>query len=110
MQGFRGKIPRTRWGTNSSNREEIGRKGEVIYRELELGVRYPEGVWGWLWEKRRGLKALCRFLTNRGMYFHFKDCIIVKSHKSGGVIEKHCLSLEPMGDLGGGSDSEVFQD
>ena len=26
--------------------------GEVIYRGLESGVRNPEGVWGWLGEKK----------------------------------------------------------
>ena len=35
-------------GGNSSNRGAIKWNRKVIYRELpELGVRNPEGVWGW---------------------------------------------------------------
>ena len=30
----------------------------VGYIELEQGVRYPEGIWGWFVMKRIGLRSL----------------------------------------------------
>ena len=33
------------------------------------------------------------------IYKYFKDCSIAKSHKLGGVVEKHCLPIELMWDL-----------
>ena len=37
---------------------QLGDIAEVIYRELELGVRNPEGVWDWIGKKRRELRTL----------------------------------------------------
>ena len=73
--------------------------GGIIYRELELGVRNPEGVWDWLGKKRGGLKSMGRHLTNREVYSYFKECIVVKSHMIGEVVGKHCVSLHFMEDL-----------
>ena len=72
-------------------------------------MRNPEGRRCWLVGKRRGLKSSGGILTNREVYNYFKDRSLVKSHKSGGVIEKHCIPLEFMGDLEE-TDSEVFQE
>ena len=43
----------------------------VIWKELGLGVRTPEGVWDWLGRKGMGLGNLGRILTNREMSDHF---------------------------------------
>ena len=78
---------------------------KVIYIELELGVRNPEGVrhpeggWGWLGRKRNDLRTMGRNLTNREIYMYFKDCSIVKSHKLDEAIRKHCLAIDFMGEL-----------
>ena len=47
-------------------------------------MRNPEGDLDWLGKKRRGVGTWGRFLTSREMYIYFKDCSVVKSHKSGG--------------------------
>ena len=83
--------------------------GEVICRELEPGVRNPEGDWGWIGKKRRELKSLGRNLANREVRNYFKECSLVKSPKLSGLVEKHRQSLEFTGDLAG-PDSEVFQE
>ena len=44
----------------------------IILRELEVWVRNPEGVWGWLGEERRDHKSSGRYLTNREMPNYFK--------------------------------------
>ena len=49
--------------------------------------------------KRGDPKATGRHLTNRRFYNYFKDSSIVKSHKLGGVGEKHFVSLEFTGDV-----------
>ena len=48
--------------------KQLGEIGKVIYRELELGVRNPEGVWDWSGGKK-GLKSRGRVLYSREMYF-----------------------------------------
>ena len=68
--------------------KQLSGMARVIHRELELGVRNPEGDWDWLGKTRRDLKSMGRFLTNREIYIYFKDCSIVKSHKLSGVIER----------------------
>ena len=50
----------------------------TIYRELWVGVRNPEGVWGWLGQTRRELKILGRFLTNREASDYFREADIAK--------------------------------
>ena len=55
-----------------------GEAGRVITRELELGVRNPEGAWVWLCGERRELKPLGRFVTNREMCIYFKYCSVAK--------------------------------
>ena len=67
---------------------------KIIYRELGLGVRNPEGVWDWLGKKRSDLKVTSRNLTNREVYNYFKDYIVLKSHKLGDVVGPHFISLE----------------
>ena len=62
-------------------------------------MRNPEGVWDCLCKIRRDIKTLVRFLTCREMYIYFKDCSVVKSHKLSGVIERHCVSLDFLGDM-----------
>ena len=52
---------------------------------------------------------MSRFLTNREMYIYFKDCRVAKSHKLSGVLDRQCISLEFVGDLGE-SDGEVPQE
>ena len=59
---------------------QLGEMGKAVTRELEAGVRNPEGVWGWLGKKRRGLRSLGINLASREMYFYFKDCTVAKSH------------------------------
>ena len=73
--------------------------GKVIYRELELWARNPEGVWDWLGKRRGDLKTMGRHLTNREIYNYFKDCIIVRTNKLEEVVRDHCVSLEFVGDL-----------
>ena len=84
---FQGANTESRKGADSSNHGGLSGIWKVIYRELEPGVRNPEGVWGWVWG--RDLETMGRHLTNRDGYNYFKECSIVKSHKLGGVIEKH---------------------
>ena len=83
--------------------------GGIICRGLELWVRNPVDVWGWLGQKRNDLKVTGRHLTNREVYNYFKDCIVVKSHKIGEVVGGNCVSLEFMKDLAE-PNSEVFQE
>ena len=71
----------------------------AIYIELEQGVRNPGGISDWLVEKRNGLKASGRDLTNREIYSSFGDCIIVKNQKLADVIRRHCLITDFIGDL-----------
>ena len=79
--------------------KQLGGTGGVITRELEVGVRNPEGACDWVGKKRRDLKSTGRLLTSRDMYIYFKDGTIVKSRKLSGVIERHRLSLEFVEDL-----------
>ena len=74
--------------------KQLGGVEKAITRELEVGVRNPEGGWDWIGKKRRGLKSRCSNLASREMCMYFKDCSISKSRKSREVIERHCLSLE----------------
>ena len=62
---------------------QLNGAGEIIYRELEPGVRNPEGVCGWLGKSRRDIKSPGRHLTNREVYNYLKDFRIVESHKLG---------------------------
>ena len=48
--------------------KQLGDIWKVIYRELELGARNPEGVWDWIGKKRRDIRTPARFLDNREMY------------------------------------------
>ena len=48
--------------------KQLGDIAEVIYRELEVGVRNPEGACDWLGKKRRALRTSGMFLTDREMY------------------------------------------
>ena len=52
---------------------KLGGIEEVIYRELEPGVRNPEGVWGWLGKQMGDLKTMGRHLTNREVYNYFEE-------------------------------------
>ena len=79
--------------------KQLGDIWKVIYRELELGARNPEGVWDWIGKKRRYHKSLGRLITNRAMYIYIKECIVAKSRKLREVIEKHCLFLELVAEL-----------
>ena len=51
--------------------------------------------------KRIHMKSIGRHLTNREVYSYFKDCIVVKSRKSGEVFGRHFVSLDFMGDVAG---------
>ena len=62
-------------------------------------VRNPEVACDCIGKKRRDLKSHGRLLTNREMYIYFKDCIIAKSSKLSGVIERNRISLEFAEDL-----------
>ena len=62
-------------------------------------MRNPEGVWGWLEKKRNDLGKLGMHFDNRAIYNYFKERIVVKSHKLGGVIRKPCLTIEFVGGL-----------
>ena len=88
--------------------KQLGEMGKVIYRELEKGVRRPEGARGWSVGGRRGIKAPGRFLTNRELYNCPDDCSLVKSYKVGGVVGGNSHSLDLMGDLEEPG-SEVFR-
>ena len=45
--------------------KQLGDLETIIYRELWVGVRTPEGVLDWIGGKSGELKSLCRYLTNR---------------------------------------------
>ena len=81
----------------------------IIFRELWVGVRNPEGVWDWLVKKRRELKSLGMPRANREMFNYLREEIIVKSHKLSGVIERHCLPVEFITQLEE-SDTDQLQD
>ena len=45
------------------------------------------------------LKVSGAHLTNRDIYMYLKECIVVKSHQSGEVIEKNCPTVDFAEDL-----------
>ena len=51
---------------------QLGNLNDVIWKELGLCVRTPEGVWDWLGRKRREMGSLGRILTNREMFGYFR--------------------------------------
>ena len=85
VQGFKGGIPRSGRAPIVRIAEQLGEMGGVITREFELGARNPEGVCDRLGKKRRDLKSIGRFLTNREMYIYVKDCSIAKWRKLAGL-------------------------
>ena len=62
-------------------------------------MRNPEGFGDLLRKKRNDRKELGLRLTNREIYNYFKDCRIVKYHKSAEIIRKNCLTIKFMGEL-----------
>ena len=52
--------------------KQLNMPDTVIGEELGIGVRTPEGVWGWLGRKRSELRSLGRILTNREMFGYFR--------------------------------------
>ena len=67
--------------------------GAIIYRELGVWVRTPEGVWDWPGKKRRELKSLCKYLTNRETFGYFRGANIAKTHKLRTAIQNHCMAM-----------------
>ena len=57
-------------------------------------MRTPEGVWGWIWKKRRGLKISGRYLTSREKFGYFRGPSIATTHKPHTVLRRHCLAME----------------
>ena len=47
---------------------QLGDLNKVIWRELGIGIRTPEGAWDWIGRKRRELKSLGSELTNREVF------------------------------------------
>ena len=52
--------------------KQLNTSGTVIGKELGIGVRTPEGGWGWIGRERSELGSLCRVLTNREMFGSFR--------------------------------------
>ena len=61
---------------------QLGNLDDVIWKELGLGVRTPEGVRDWLVRKRRELKNRGRILTNGEMFDYFRGSNIAKTTRS----------------------------
>merc|ERR1712114_140483 len=80
---------------------QLGEMNQVIYQELDEGIRDPEGSWGWLSKKRGDLQSLGRNLTNREMFGYFIKCKIVSGYPYFNVVRKHCLAVEFVSDLEG---------
>ena len=59
------------------------------------------------WAGRRGLRNLGRYLTNRETHNYFKETSIAKSHKSRGVVERHCAALEFTGKMAESKDGQL---
>ena len=79
--------------------KQLNELGTVIYIELGVGARKPEGGWGWLGGKRRELKILGRVRSNREMF----------GRKLHTVIGRHCRTMEFITQLKLGG-AEAFQD
>ena len=73
---------------------QLGNLNGAIWKELGLGIRTPEGVWGWLGGKRRELKSSGRISTNREMFGYFRGSNIAINRKLNNVISHHCLPIE----------------
>ena len=71
----------------------------VIFQELEEAVRDPEGVLGWLSEKRDDLQSLGRCLTNSEIYDYFTKCKTVSGSRFFSVIRSHCPTVDFAEDL-----------
>ena len=72
---------------------QLGDLNSIIWKELGIGVRTPEGVWDWMGRKRRELGCLGRDLANREI-FDFTGANIVKNHKLNNVIVQHWMSID----------------
>ena len=66
----------------------------IIWKELEKGVRTPEGAWGWIGRKRRELEDLGRELANREVFDYFRGAAIVRNHTLSNIIVQHCLCVD----------------
>ena len=86
-----------RKGANSSNRGGIKRRwGSNIPRIRTTGAKSRRRM-GLVWGER-DLRNLGISSNNRVIYFYFNRRIIATSHMLGGVIKKHCIALQLMGD------------
>ena len=81
----------------------------VIWKELGIGIRTPEGVWDWIGRKRRELKSLGRELASRGVFGYFRGASIAKKHTLDNIIAKRCLSIDCFSKVES-SEAEVSQD
>ena len=66
----------------------------IIWKELENGVRAREGVWDWIGRKGSELKGLCRELASREVFDYFRGAALVKNHTLNNIIVQHFLSID----------------
>ena len=79
---------------------QLGEMNQVIYQELDEGIRDPEGAWGWLSKKRDDLQSLGRNLTNREMFDYFTKCEIAMGREYVTVINVIFSQLSSLATLG----------
>ena len=72
----------------------------VIWKELGLGIRTPDGVWDWIGRKRGELESLGSELANREVFGYFRGANIVKNHMLNNIIVQHCLSVDFINKVG----------
>ena len=88
---------------------QLNELNKVIWEELGIGVRTPEGAWDWIGRKRRELQSLGGELTSREVSGYFRGDIIVKTHTLSNIIAHHCLSIDFTNKVGNG-EAGTFHD
>ena len=66
----------------------------VIWTELGIGIRTPEGVCGWIGGERRESESLGIELEIRGVLDYFRGACIVKNHALNNIIVQHSLPID----------------
>ena len=72
----------------------------VIWKELEIGIRTPEGVWDWIGGVEENWEVWVANWQPGGFFGYFRGAGIAKNHAIDNVIAQRCLPLDFIGKLG----------